>query len=620
MPSTCIAFPSRVFSNLPQNMKTPFYRIKNALLGALAALTLLLITPGAFAQTTSYNLSSVPVGGLGVVAIGTSALASNAGDYNTAVGDEAMLSNTNGQQNVAIGAYAMRANPSGLHNTAVGSTALMTGNSYLFCTAIGAAALYSNNGNYNTAIGARSMQMNTSGTQNTAVGSSALNTNTSTSNHTAIGYEALYSNTTGVANTAVGHKALRANSTGGNNAVLGGSALVANTSGSDNSAFGANALYSNTVGTQNTAVGARALYTNTGTTQHTAIGYEALYSNTDGTFNTAVGHSALRLNTTGSNNAALGRTALSANTTGFSNSAFGYGALSICTTGYNNTAVGSYASSTSATFSNLTALGNNAISNNNNKMRFGNTSVTKVEGQVAYSIPSDGRFKTDVREDDVKGLDFIQRLRPVVYNFDTRRFTEFLTQDMPDSLRQHYLADDFGPSTAIRQSGFIAQEVEQAAKEAGYNFNGVSAPSHAGDNYSIAYGQFVVPIVKGMQEQQAMIEKQQAQIAELQALVHKLSQPGTITSDKAPAATAELAQPIQVFPNPSHGRFTLRIAPEWTGVLEVYDMRGRSVMRQTLLPGNPEYQLDLTAQPKGSYLLQLDGRDGTHLTEKLIIE
>jgi hypothetical protein len=51
--------------------------------------------------------------------------------------------------------------------------------------------------------------------------------------------------------------------------------------------------------------------------------------------------------------------------------------------------------------------------------------------------------------------------------------TEFLTKNMPDSIRRQYLDKDFKPSTAIRQSGFIAQEVEKAAQEAGYNFNGV---------------------------------------------------------------------------------------------------------------------------------------------------
>ena len=74
----------------------------------------------------------------------------------------------------------------------------------------------------------------------------------------------------------------------------------------------------------------------------------------------------------------------------------------------------------------------------------------------------------------------------------------------------------------MRQSGFIAQEVAEAASRAGYDFNGVHIPDNADDNYSIAYSQFVVPLVKAVQEQQAMIEEQQAMIEILQAEIEAL--------------------------------------------------------------------------------------------------
>ncbi|MFN8395981.1 MAG: tail fiber domain-containing protein [Bacteroidia bacterium] len=167
-----------------------------------------------------------------------------------------------------------------------------------------------------------------------------------------------------------------------------------------------------------------------------------------------------------------------------------------------------------------------------------------IEGQVAYTFPSDGRFKFNVSEADVKGLDFITKLRPVVYNFDAARFQQFLAKNMPEADQRLYMNADFGPATAVRQSGFIAQEVEQAAKESGYNFNGVLAPANADDHYSVAYSQFVVPLVKAVQEQQAMITAQQRQIDELQKMVATLSNTdhaklGAINSD------------VQVFPNPS---------------------------------------------------------------------
>ncbi len=135
------------------------------------------------------------------------------------------------------------------------------------------------------------------------------------------------------------------------------------------------------------------------------------------------------------------------------------------------------------------------------------------------SPPSDGRFKTNVTYDEVVGLDFINKLRPVVYNFEARKFQEFLLQNMPDSVRAARLnATDFGPSTARRQTGFIAQEVEQAMEEVGYNFNGLNKPQNEYDNYSVAYSLFVVPLVKAVQEQQEMIEAQHLQMQRLEDL------------------------------------------------------------------------------------------------------
>ena len=86
---------------------------------------------------------------------------------------------------------------------------------------------------------------------------------------------------------------------------------------------------------------------------------------------------------------------------------------------------------------------------------------------------------------------------------------------MPDSISKKYMDQDFTAVTAIRQSGFIAQEVEKAANETGYDFNGVHKPETDNDHYSLAYSQFVVPLVKAVQEQQVMIEKLQKEVEEL---------------------------------------------------------------------------------------------------------
>jgi len=286
--------------------------------------------------------------------------------------------------------------------------------------------------------------------------------------------------------------------------------------------FGYKALYSNTSGDYNTANGYQALYTNTTGHHNTANGYTALYDNTTGSSNTAIGFNALSNNTTGSGNCAHGYLAGLANTTGNSNCAFGNAALFNIAGGTGNTAIGNntlsqydsgdyntalgYAADRNGTYSNTTVIGNSAIVSATNYIKVGNTSVTQIGGQVGWTTYSDGRFKLNVTE-NVKGLEFIKKLRPVTYNMDTKAADDFLIQNMPDSVKlMHQAGMDFTSSTAIVHSGFIAQEVEQAAIESGFTSSIVNKPANDTDPYSLVYAEIVVPLVKAVQEQQQMID------------------------------------------------------------------------------------------------------------------
>jgi len=178
--------------------------------------------------------------------------------YNTGIGIGALdaLNNTGGDYNTAIGYQALSANTGGGYNTANGVNALLANTTGSWNTANGHAALYSNTtGASNTAIGHAALYSNTTGSPNTAIGVNALRLNTTASYNTAIGYAALYSNTTGEVNTANGHDALRSNTTGAANTANGFAALSSNTTGFRNTANGYAALYSNTTGTHNTANG-----------------------------------------------------------------------------------------------------------------------------------------------------------------------------------------------------------------------------------------------------------------------------------------------------------------------------------------------------------------------------
>jgi heme exporter protein D len=168
--------------------------------------------------------------------------------------------------------------------------------------------------------------------------------------------------------------------------------------------------------------------------------------------------------------------------------------------------VGTNADVSSGSLHNATAIGFNTLVNASNKVRIGNAAVTVIEGQVPFTTPSDGRYKFNVRE-DVKGLDFIMHLRPVTYQFDVRRFDGATSASENNSLQVAY-----NEAAAIRRTGFIAQEVEQAANVSGYQFSGIIKPLSETDHYALSYESFVVPLVKSIQEQQLIIQNQHEKI------------------------------------------------------------------------------------------------------------
>ena len=92
--------------------------------------------------------------------------------------------------------------------------------------------------------------------------------------------------------------------------------------------------------------------------------------------------------------------ALGSNTTGTNNTASGGGALGSNTTGGFNTAIGFAANVSVGNLSNATAIGNGAVVNASNKIRLGNTAVTVIEGQVAFTAVSDKTQKENFQPVD----------------------------------------------------------------------------------------------------------------------------------------------------------------------------------------------------------------------------
>jgi hypothetical protein len=296
---------------------------------------------------------------------------------------------------------------------------------------------------------------------------------------------------------------------------LGNSAGNASMSGHKNTLIGNSAGVATTSGECNSFLGYRAGYVTTTGSFNTALGLQALTSNTSGAGNTGIGLNGLAQVTTGSNNIGIGYSGGVGITTGSNNIAIGYAASFYNTTGGNNIFIGTNADANASNYSNATAIGNGTTVTASNKMFIGNNSITHIQGQVAFTTYSDGRFKTDVTE-NVKGLEFINKLRPVTYKMNTHALDDFIIQNMPDSLKTIRQAGmDFAPSMAIVHSGFIAQEVELAAQQTGFTSSIVSTPSNSQDPYALSYSELVVPLVKAVQELSKAVDSLQTQTEEL---------------------------------------------------------------------------------------------------------
>lgn len=274
--------------------------------------------------------------------------------------------------------------------------------------------------------------------------------------NTALGKQALYhDSSTGSDNVAIGYYALSANK-GYSNTAVGSGAMNSNTTGYRNVANGDYSLAANITGSYNSAVGESALEKNINGNSNVAMGYEAMWDNTSGTFNTGIGVQALAGNTVGAYNTALGMAA----------------------------------GNNSNNLSNAVAIGYNAKTNVSNRVLIGNGSISSIGGQVGWTNFSDGRIKQNIRE-NVPGLSFINLLKPVTYNFSLAKEYELTGKADTNQWDGKYDIEK------INFTGFIAQDVQAAAKKIGYDFSGVDA---RGNIMGLRYAEFVVPLVKAVQE------------------------------------------------------------------------------------------------------------------------
>ena len=496
----------------------------NTIIGGLAGDAL---TTGSNNVAIGYQaLSTEDTQGLNV-AIGSYALLNlNAGSnaYNVAVGYNSGQAMTTGVQNTIVGGMAGDALTTGQFNVAIGTYALTTEDTGSRVVAIGFGALANANNdsdNYNVAVGYEAGNDITTGVRNTIMGGLAGDALTTGSNNVAIGYAALSGEDANGRNVAIGAGALYALNagteayniaigydaggsvtTGVKNTIIGGLAGSALTTGEKNIAIGYNALTTEDTGDRSVAIGHGALryQNNDASNYNTAVGYDAGTNVTTGVSNTILGGQAGDALTTGSYSVAIGHLALGTEDTSGANVAVGYKALFVqdggtnntsvgyqsamaITTGDENTVIGSEAGSSMTTATNCAVIGYNAepsAAGAADEITLGDANVDTLRcATQTISALSDERDKTNIQE-STYGLDFIEQLNPVTFDWNTRD----------------------GSRKGKKDLGFIAQELDAVDDE----YTQLVYKSNP-DKLEASYGRLVPVLVKAIQELKQEIQQ-----------------------------------------------------------------------------------------------------------------
>lgn len=401
------------------------------------------------------------------------------------------------------------------------------------------------------------------------------------------------------ANTSFGFQTLNVNTAGGN------------------AAFGYLALPVNTIGNANTAVGFNSMNKNVNGVSNTALGSQSLASNVTGFFNTAVGQASLS-GSKGNDNTAVGRFAL----------------VSMAT-GSGNTAIGSGANVSDTSLSNVTLLGFLTVGTANNSVQIGNSSVTSVKAANNVVIVSDGRFKKNIKQ-NVPGLAFINALSPVTYNYDIKGLDKYKgvvmqtgnadSKAVSDAATQQY-ADAITKKEKILYSGFVAQDVEKVAEKIGYDFSGVYKPQSDKDPYGLSYAEFVVPLVKAVQElskqndelktkteiQEKINADLQKQITDLKAMMSSATSSTAVVAEVKTSGNSS----IHVSPNPASSQVVVSgLSKGAANFIELTDMSGRSLVKQKVTANTETMQIAKFAA--GIYLLSYF--DGSKLQQVKVVK
>lgn len=449
--------------------------------------------------------------------------------------------------NLFVGLNAAATGPTGVDNTYVGNfagNASTTGDANSF---FGVSAGFSNQASGNSFFGRSAGFQNRLGANNSFFGTQAGRDNcpngcdgvSQGSNNSFFGRSAGQNNTVGFNNSFFGQEAGLSNTTGKENVFIGLQAGYSNQGGlqlcldcgpsggpvlqgAQNTFTGVRAGFGNVKGTLNAFYGAFAGFNNT-SDANSFFGAGAGYRNVEGDGNAFVGWNAGRENSSGSLNTLFGSEAGRGNTIGWSNTFIGRSAAINNVSGSNNTVIGAFADVGSFDLTFATAIGAGTIVTASNRVQIGRPPSGSQSGDTvaigafasaSSSIPvcinvsgvftnctaSSQRYKENIQPLR-KGLELIQRLRPVTFNWK----------------------EDHAPDL-----GLIAEEVNEVAPLLNtYDKKGVVE--------GVKYTQLTLVLINAVKEQQAQIETQQTLIKRQQQQLDALKKLVCQTNPQAAA-------------------------------------------------------------------------------------
>ncbi|MGC6769052.1 tail fiber domain-containing protein [Enterococcus sp. LJL51] len=359
---------------------------------------------------------------------------------------------------------------------------------------------------------------------NVAVGRNALGWTIKPTFNTAVGYNALEKAVESTKSVAIGVSSAYNSIKSSESVVVGSYANMNNSISSGDVSLGAYAMEQVPFSKFNVSIGFQALHgknmlrTNPEISDNIAIGrYSLSEASGDIRSNVAIGSSALKY-TQGKYNTALGQQALE-KIAGDYNTAVGLFAARDLKNIKRATAVGYNAlnNPSIADFENITGIGQNSSVTGSNQLQLGNSQTTPYAFNP-IQLRSDARDKIDIRDTSL-GLNFIKKIQPREFRWNNREFySEYEThRDANGQLKciKREVPNDGSRSRKRYHQGFIAQEIKAVMEELDIDFSGYQDHSIDGglDVKSIAYEEFIAPIIQAIQELNQKIEELEEKVA-----------------------------------------------------------------------------------------------------------